>query len=162
MTQVANQTAHSPLQTAGDRFLTGLSVMLVANLLQRVIGLLRNLGFCHFLSDAELGHWSLANSFFVIAAPIAVLGCRVRSASSWKSFAAREPLGTYLRSLTLVSTCGLVTLSIIMATMPEQFAWLVFNDASEAREMFWLISTLAAVTAFTSLTNSSRRYGRFA
>ena len=29
--------------------------MLVANVLQRMVGLLRNLGFCRFLGDAELG-----------------------------------------------------------------------------------------------------------
>ncbi len=63
----------------------GLSVMLVANVLQRVIGLLRNLGFCHFLSDADLGQWSLANSFFVIGARSPCWACRVRSASSSRS-----------------------------------------------------------------------------
>jgi O-antigen/teichoic acid export membrane protein len=48
--------------------------MLVANVLQRVIGFARNLAICHFLSQQQLGMWALASSFFVMGAPLAVLG----------------------------------------------------------------------------------------
>lgn len=126
----------------------GLSVMLVANVLQRVIGLLRNLGFCHFLSDADLGQWSLANSFFVIGAPIAVLGLPGSFGKFVEIFRRQGALGSYLRALTIVSAAGLVSLSIAMVSMPGQFAWLIFNDEQAAAQMGWMISTLAAVTIF--------------
>ncbi|MCC6510756.1 MAG: lipopolysaccharide biosynthesis protein [Pirellulaceae bacterium] len=144
-------TEPSPGQSvlaAGDRFLMGLSVMLVANVLQRVIGLLRNLGFCHFLSDAELGQWSMANSFFVIAAPIAVLGLPGSFGKFVEIYRRQGALGTYLRCLTLFAGCGLVGLSCVMCLAPSSVAWLVFNDAQLAEHIGWLISTLAAVTIF--------------
>ncbi len=59
---------------ASESFAFGVVMMLGMNVLQRLIGLGRNFGFCQFLSDSDLGHWALANSFFVIAAPLAVLG----------------------------------------------------------------------------------------
>lgn len=62
------------IRKSGDTFATGVMVMLLLNLVQRLIGLLRGLGFCHFLSDVELGQWALVNSFLMIGVPIAVLG----------------------------------------------------------------------------------------
>ncbi len=126
----------------------GLSVMLVANVLQRAIGLLRNLGFCHFLSDADLGQWSLANSFFIIGAPIAVLGLPGSFGKFVEIFRRQGALGSYLRALTIVSATGLVALSVAMIAMPARFAWLIFNDERAASQMGWMISTLAAVTIF--------------
>lgn len=126
----------------------GLSVMLVANVLQRAIGLLRNLGFCHFLSDAELGQWSLANSFFVIAAPMAVLGLPGSLGKFVEIYRRQGALGSYLRILTIVSATGLIGLSLVMCLAPESCAWIVFNDTTAAQNIGWLISTLAAVTIF--------------
>lgn len=147
MSQLTPRIEKSAL-ASGDRFLMGLSVMLVANVVQRVIGLLRNLGFCHFLSDADLGQWSLANSFFIIGAPIAVLGLPGSFGKFVEIFRRQGALGSYLRALTFVSGTGLIALSIAMVLMPKQFAWLIFNDAESASQIGWLISTLAAVTIF--------------
>ena len=147
MTQPSTTLKQTAL-ASGDRFLMGLSVMLVANVLQRVIGLLRNLGFCHFLSDADLGQWSLANSFFVIGAPIAVLGLPGSFGKFVEIFRRQGALGSYIRALTIVSGSGLIALSMAMVAMPARFAWLIFNDERAASQMGWLISTLAAVTIF--------------
>lgn len=122
--------------------------MLVVNVLQRVVGLLRNLGFCHFLSDSELGQWSLANSFFILAAPLAVLGLPGSFGKFVEIYRRQGALGSYLRSLTLVSACGLLALCLAMFVAPQWFAWAVFNDPETATQMAWLITTLATVTIF--------------
>lgn len=122
--------------------------MLVVNVLQRAVGLLRNLGFCHFLSDAELGQWSLANSFFVLAAPLAVLGLPGSLGKFVEIYRRQGALGSYLRSLTMVSACGLLGLCLAMLVAPQWFAWAVFNDATSSEDIAWLIATLAAVTIF--------------
>ena len=57
-----------------DSLVSGLSFMLVANVIQRVIGFVRNLVLCRFLADEQLGLWALSTSFFMLAAPLAVLG----------------------------------------------------------------------------------------
>ena len=148
VSRISTPALPSSIQTVGDRFLTGLSVMLVVNVLQRMVGLLRNLGFCGVLSDAELGQWALANSFFVLAAPLAVLGLPGSFGKFVEIYRRQGALGGYLRSLSALSGMGLVALSIGMCAAPQSFAWLVFNDVEAARHMGWLISTLAAVTIF--------------
>lgn len=125
--------------------------MLLVNVLQRLVGLLRNLGFCNFLSDAELGQWAMANSFFVLAAPLAVLGLPGSFGKFVEIYRRQGALGYYSRSIGLVSGCGLICLSTAMCIAPEYFAWLVFNDRESARNIGWLISTLAAVTIFNFL-----------
>jgi O-antigen/teichoic acid export membrane protein len=122
--------------------------MLLANVLQRVVGLLRNLGFCHFLSDAELGQWSLANSFFILAAPLAVLGLPGSFGKFVEIYRRQGALGSYLRSLTFVSACGLLVLCLAICLAPQWFAWVVFNDAQSGEHIAWLVTTLAAVTIF--------------
>ena len=43
-------------------------------MLQRGVGFLRSILFCGMLTDDALGRWSLALSFLLLAAPLAVLG----------------------------------------------------------------------------------------
>ena len=148
LSRISTQALPTSMHALGDKFLTGLSVMLVVNVLQRVVGLLRNLGFCRFLSDAELGQWALANSFFILAAPLAVLGLPGSFGKFVEIYRRQGKLGAYLRSLSIVSGGGLIALSLAMCFAPQHFAWLVFNDVAAAKEMAWLISTLAAVTVF--------------
>ena len=151
MSQIANTLVTTSARSAGDRFLSGLSVMLLVNILQRLVGLLRNLGFCNLLSDAELGEWAMANSFFVLAAPLAVLGLPGSFGKFVEIYRRQGALGNYCRSLALISGCGLIGLSLSMWIFPESFAWLVFNDRQSAQNIGWLISTLAAVTVFNFL-----------
>ncbi len=149
MTRIATpdkSIASAPI--VGDRFFTALSVMLLANVVQRLVGLARNVGFCQLLSDEELGQWAMANSFFVLAAPLAVLGLPGSFGKYVEIYRRQNALGTYLRSLTFVSALGLACLAFVMWLAPGQFAWLVFNDANNRHQIAWLISTLAAVTIF--------------
>lgn len=117
-------------------------MMLVLNLGQRVVGLLRNLGFCQFLSDAELGHWSLAYSFFIIAAPIAVLGLPGSFGKFVEIYRQRDCLGVYLNRVGLV--CGLS--AIVMATgmllAPDFFAWLIYGEQAGLRIIAWTAMAL--------------------
>jgi O-antigen/teichoic acid export membrane protein len=122
--------------------------MLLANVLQRLVGLLRNLGFCRYLSDAELGQWAMANSFFVLAAPLAVLGLPGSFGKFVEIYRRQGALGNYLRALTLASGCGLAALATAMCLAPQSFAWLVFNDVQAAGCIGWIVATLAAVTVF--------------
>ena len=132
----------------GSGFLLGISVLLVINILQRGIGLVRNVVFCQFLGDAELGQWAMANSFFVLAAPLAVLGLPGSLGKFVEVYRRQGALGSYLRSLTLVSAIGLIGMSILMSLSPAGCAWMIFNDTRDTQHVAWLISTLAAVAIF--------------
>ena len=128
----------------GDSFARGVMVMLVINLGQRVVGLLRNFGFCQFLSDSELGHWALANSFFIFAAPLVVLGLPGSFGKFVEYFRQRGCLRTYLtRTATLIGLSSLV-FAIVMVASPELFSWLVYRDEATARVVTWTVIALLA------------------
>ncbi|MBU6172464.1 MAG: hypothetical protein KGQ60_01585, partial [Planctomycetes bacterium] len=64
----------SSTEAVTDSLISGLSFMLLANVIQRGFGFVRNLSFCRLLDEDGLGLWALASSFFILAAPLAVLG----------------------------------------------------------------------------------------
>lgn len=57
-----------------ETLLSSLAVVLVVNLVQRTVGFGRAVLFCRWLDPNELGYWEMAYSFFLLAAPLAVLG----------------------------------------------------------------------------------------
>jgi polysaccharide transporter, PST family len=119
----------SKKMSVGDSFASGVMLMLVINIGQRVVGLVRNLGFCQFLSDAELGHWALANSFFVIAAPIAVLGLPGSFGKFAETYRIRQCLRSYFGRIATVCALSTSVLAVAMLANAPAFAWLVYGDA---------------------------------
>ncbi len=144
----AQRSTGAPRST-GDSFATGVLVMLLLNIVQRVAGLLRGLGFCHFLSDVELGQWALLNSFFVIGVPIAVLGLPGSFGRFVEYFRIREQLGHYFRSVLWVSLSGLALVCTLILLNPEQFSWFLFRRSSPPSLIAWCVITLISAAAFS-------------
>ena len=59
----------APVRAATDSLATGLMFMLTLAVVQRLVGFVRSVLFCSVLQDDELGRWSLAVSFLLLAAP---------------------------------------------------------------------------------------------
>jgi O-antigen/teichoic acid export membrane protein len=119
-------------------------VMLVINLGQRVVGLVRNFGFCQFLSDSELGHWALANSFFMFSAPLVVLGLPGSFGKFVEYYRQRGCLRVYLtRTATLIAISSMV-LALAMFVSPDLFSWLVYRDDATTRVVAWTVTALLA------------------
>ena len=57
-----------------DSIATGVVFALVLTVGQRVIGFFRGLLFCRYMSDQQLGQWSLVWSFLMMLIPLAMLG----------------------------------------------------------------------------------------
>ncbi len=133
----------------GDSFATGMIVMLLLSVVQRLVGLLRGLGFCHFLSDVELGQWALANSFFVIAVPIAVLGLPGSFGRFVEFFRSRNQLGDYFRRVVIVSVVGLSLTCTAILTFSNSFSWLLFRQVGDYSLVVWCVVTLVSVTVFS-------------
>lgn len=130
----------------GDQFALGLLIMLVINFGQRIVGVVRNIGFCHFLSDAELGQWALANSFFVLAAPLAVLGLPGSFGKFVEHFRHRLCLSTYLKRVALVCAVSALVLSIMMLIARDTFAWWVYGSTASIEIIaFTAIALLAQI-----------------
>ena len=137
------------IRKSGDAFATGVMVMLLLNLVQRLVGLLRGLGFCHFLSDVELGQWALVNSFLVIGVPIAVLGLPGSFGRFVETFRSRNQLGDYFRRVVVVSLCGLAIACSVILLFPQQFSWLLFRQTTTYGLVVWCVITLISVTVFS-------------
>jgi O-antigen/teichoic acid export membrane protein len=130
--------------TIGDSFARGVMVMLVINLGQRVVGLLRNFGFCQFLTDSELGHWALASSFFMLAAPLLVLGLPGSFGKFVEHYRQRGCLQLYLTRTATTIAISTAVLALMMLASPELFSWLVYRDAATTRVVTWTVIALIA------------------
>ncbi|MFO1063359.1 MAG: lipopolysaccharide biosynthesis protein [Pirellulales bacterium] len=144
-------TSEVAARSQGDSFLLGLSVMLIVNMLQRLIGLVRNISFCQVLTDDALGHWAMANSFFIIGAPLVVLGLPGAFGKFVEVYRLRGQLGNYLRMTGMISAVGMGTAAGMMILNPEFFSWLVFNETGSMSVIFWLAVTLFSVTCFNTV-----------
>jgi O-antigen/teichoic acid export membrane protein len=142
-------TLSSRSSRAGDSFAIGVMVMLMVSVLQRSVGLLRGLGFCHFLSDVELGQWALANSFFMIGVPIAVLGLPGSFGKFSEYYRNRQQFGDYVRRVAIVSCLSLAATCGLIVCYSSNFSWLVFGDAQSLYVVGWCVAALVCVTAFS-------------
>jgi polysaccharide transporter, PST family len=125
--------------------------MLVVNVVQRAIGLLRNLGFCHVLDDAALGRWAMANSFFLIAAPMICLGLPGALGKFVEVYRVRGQLGSYLRVTAYLSLVCVSCFLLLVTLRPQFFSWLVFNEATSGWGIAWLALTVVSVFIFNSI-----------
>jgi polysaccharide transporter, PST family len=132
----------------GDSFARGVLLMLVINIGQRAIGLIRNLGFCQFLSDADLGLWSLANSFFMIAAPFAVLGLPGSFGKFAEYYRQRGCLRTYLVRVTSVSLGATLLLAGLMILCREQLGWLIYGESTALSLVIWTAIVLVSQVGY--------------
>lgn len=135
----------------GDGFAFGLLIMVVINFGQRIVGIVRNIGFCQFLSDAELGQWALANSFFVLAAPLIVLGLPGSFGKFVEHFRQKLCLSAYLKRVAVVCAASTLTLSIVMLVAKESFAWLIYGSNAAIEIIAWTAIALLAQVSYNFL-----------
>ncbi len=136
-------------ERVGDSFAIGVIVMLAVSVLQRSVGLLRGLGFCHFLSDVDLGQWALANSFFMIGVPIAVVGLPGSFGKFTEYYRNRQQLGDFVRRVAIVSSLSLTLTCLLIFYFSDRFSWLVFGERHTIEVIVWCIATLICVTMFS-------------
>lgn len=137
-------------ERSGDALLTGLVAMLVINAGQRLVGLARNVGFCHFLSESDLGLWALANSFFIIGAPIAVLGLPGSLGRFVEHYRLQGCLQPYLIRLTIACTIGVWIFCALMLVFPNETARVLYGKSMNADVILWTAVTLIFLVLFNS------------
>jgi O-antigen/teichoic acid export membrane protein len=135
-----------------DRLAVGMAYLLALSVVQRGVGLVRNVLMCRVLNPEELGRWNLAFAFLMLAGPLAVLGLPGTFGRYVEHFRSRGRLTVFLRRTALVSA-ALATLAIgaILAT-PATFAEIVFRDAARTQLMIVSAAALGTVIAFNFFT----------
>jgi O-antigen/teichoic acid export membrane protein len=122
--------ATTPLRA--DSLAVGVAVLFSLAIAQRVVGLVRSVLFCRLLPDDQLGTWSLALSFLLLAAPLAVLGLPGSFGRYAERYRQRGQLAAFLRRTMLV--IGVLSLLAVTAVClaRKPIAWLVFGDSGQA------------------------------
>jgi O-antigen/teichoic acid export membrane protein len=135
-----------------DRLAVGMAYLLALSILQRAVGLVRNVLVCRVLSPEELGRWNLAFAFLMLAGPLAVLGLPGTFGRYVEHFRSRGQLKLFLRRSSLASAAfAALAVGAILAA-PAPFAELVFRDAGQVRLMVVSALVLGAVIAFNFFT----------
>ncbi|MCA9183695.1 MAG: oligosaccharide flippase family protein, partial [Planctomycetales bacterium] len=152
-------TSHQPLPAPeaisslhrGDSLRASVIVLIVLAGAQRLIGLMRNVFFCDMLESEQLGRWSLAYNFLLLAAPFVVLGIPGSFGRYVEKYRQQGQLRAFLRRTIGVS--GLLTAIAVVAMLayPKPLAWLLFGDRVQWQLVWWLAATLSAVLAFNSI-----------
>lgn len=138
--------------TRADSLAGGLLFMLFLTVGQRLIGFVRSVLFCGLLEDDELGRWSLAFSFFLMAAPLAVVGLPGSFGRYVEHYRSRGQLRVFLRRTLIVSMIlAGITVAVLTCWAPT-WAWLVLGDASLVPMLHLMTLTLIVVIAFNFTT----------
>jgi len=149
--QALPQPATLESRWKADSLSHGLVSMLISNVFQRGLGVIRNIAFCCFLLDSELGLWSLVQSFFVIAAPLAVLGLPGSYVRFIEHYRQRHMLGRFLTQTALVSLIGYLLLIIPLLSFPNFFGNWLFGSEQSRNSIAIICSCLMSVILFNSI-----------
>src|SRR5690349_11872372 len=142
---MAEQKLTQKRHLAPDTFVASITILLLANLIQRSIGFGRGLLFCRWLPEEELGKWELAYSFLLLAAPVIVLGLPGSFGRYLERYRQRGQLRTFLRRATI--WCALLTIggcALIIVEAPY-FSKVIFDNWDQTTLITVLSISLAAV-----------------
>jgi len=143
-----------------DSLVMGVTFLLAITVLQKLVGFVRSIVFCGLMDDHQLGRWSLAQSFLLMAAPLAMLGIPGTFGRYFEYYRRRGQQRLFLFRTTTV--CFGLGAAVVIAVLcfPAPFASAVFGDPTQTSLMRVLGVTLAAVIVFnfqTELLTAMRR-----
>ncbi len=130
-----------------DSIATGVIFALCLTVGQKIIGFVRGILFCRFMTDQELGQWSMAWSSIMLLAPLAVLGlpgCFGRYTEFYRS---RGQLKTFISRIAWISISMTGLLAITMVSAPQWFSNVIFGSTEQVQLVLFLSVTIAVVTA---------------
>jgi O-antigen/teichoic acid export membrane protein len=120
-------------------------LLLLTNVVQRSLGFGRAVLFCRWLDPEELGHWEMAYSFLLLAAPLAVLGLPGSFGRYLDRYRQQGRLQLFLRRTTTWTFTLAACVITAMALNRELMAELVFGDATRSGLVGGVLVCLACV-----------------
>jgi PST family polysaccharide transporter len=129
-----------------------MSWMLVINLWQRGVGFARNIALCYFLSEAQLGLWGLASSFFCLAAPLAVLGLPGTFGRFVEVYRSRGQLARFLQMSIVISLIGYLALGLSLVFFCGITSVAIFGEPLSDLDMGLVTLSLGFIIMFNAIT----------
>ena len=147
-----------------DTLSASLVLLIAAQVLQRSVGLGRNILFCGWLAAEQLGRWSLTFNFLMLAAPLVVLGLPGSFGRYVEHYRQRGQLRSFLLRTGGVTCLVTFLAAVLLLSYPQHVARLVYGDPSQIHLTQLLVFTLAIVIAFNFLVElfTAMRLVRFA
>ena len=136
-----------------DSIATGVIFALCLTVGQKLIGFVRGILFCRFMSDQELGQWSMAWSSMMLLAPLAVLGlpgCFGRYTEFYRN---RGQLKSFISRIAWISAVMTGLLAIAMIVAPQWFSEVIFGSKEQVQLVLFLSGTIAVVSASNFLSS---------
>jgi PST family polysaccharide transporter len=128
-----------------ETLMSSIVLVLIVNLVQRSVGLGRAVLFCRWMDPEELGHWEMAYSFLLLAAPLAVLGLPGSFGRYLERYRQRGQLWLFLRRTSFWTFTLAAATIALMAWRRADMAELVFGGADRAGLMLGVLCCLATV-----------------
>ena len=139
-------------ELVSDSITTGLVFALLLTVGQRVIGFGRGILFCHFMTDQELGQWSMVWSYLMLMAPLAVLGLPGCFGKYSEYYRQRGQLKSFVGRIAIISFVMTGMLATAVFMMPEKFCWILFRDTENVQLVRWISVALLFVGASNFLS----------
>lgn len=144
-----SEEVSSRSQMTSDTIAAGVFFALAMTVGQKIIGFVRGVLFCRFMTDQELGQWSMVWSFLMLLAPLAVLGlpgCFGRFSEYYRS---RGQLRTFIMRIAAVSTVMTIAIVGSIAAYPGLVSKLIFGSDQQTGVVF----AMAVALIIVSLSN---------
>ena len=136
-----------------DSIAAGVIFALVMTVGQRAIGFVRGLLFCRYMTEQQLGQWSLTFSFLMMLVPLAMLGlpgCFGRFSEHYRS---RGQLGYFVSRIAATSIFLTLLASVSMFIFPGWFANMLFCDAGQTGVIYAMAFCVLMVSVSNFLTS---------
>lgn len=150
---VATTQSNETEGIASDSLIMGVVFALILTVVQRLVGFLRNIMFCRFMSDDQLGQWSLIYSFVLLLAPLAVLGLPGCFGRFVEYYQRRGQLMTFLKRINWICGAATAIIAVALVAFPEQFSWLFFRETGNTEIIYAFAFALIGVTVINYLTS---------
>ena len=139
-------------EIVSDSIAAGVMFALVLTVGQRIVGFGRGILFCRLMTDQQLGQWSMVWSYFLLLAPLAVLGLPGCFGKFSEYFRHRGHLRQFVTRIGAISLVTTLLMSGTMFVFAEPFAWLLFRDEGQATLVRYLVVALIFVSASNFLS----------
>ena len=143
------KSAPKKRELVSDSIAAGLMFALLLTVGQRVIGFGRGILFCQFMTDQELGQWSMVWSYLMLMAPLAVLGLPGCFGKYSEYYRQRGQLQSFISRIAIISLVMTGTLAATVFFLPETFSWILFRDTENAS----LVRLIAVGVVFVGMSN---------
>jgi O-antigen/teichoic acid export membrane protein len=152
---------HSPNEhasTRADSVFTSLAWVLMLAIVQRGLGFVREVLFCRWLDQDELGEWAIAFVFLMTSAAFVTFGIQGSMNRYVEFYRQRGQLRAYLRRVALASGLSATVAATALWHWRTEFSSVIFGRPDRVELVALLATTLAVVVAnnffldfFTSL-----------